>query len=45
MSATLNIYDIISKVKLLDKEEQFTLLERLIALLKKNESSDTSVKF
>lgn len=36
MSATLNINDILSKVKGLDKAEQLTLLERLCALIQKN---------
>ena len=38
MSSTLNIHDILSKVKELDKDEQLTLLERLVALIRKNES-------
>ena len=38
MSSTLNIHDILSKVKELDKDEQLTLLEKLIALIRKNES-------
>lgn len=38
MSASLNISDILSKVKMLNKEEQFALLERVVALIKKNET-------
>ena len=38
MSSTLNIHDILSKVKELGKDEQLTLLERLVALIRKNES-------
>lgn len=44
MSATLNLHDILSKVKELDKKDQFTLLERLVALIRKNESANTPVK-
>lgn len=39
MSQTLNIHDIHSKVKKLDKEEQFTLLEQIAALIRKDETS------
>lgn len=44
MSATLNINDILSKVKELDKEEQLTLLERLVALIRKNETVNSPTK-
>ena len=38
MPATLNIHDILSNVQKLDKEEQLTLLERLVALIRKEEA-------
>jgi hypothetical protein len=44
MPASLNINDILSKVKELGKEEQFTLMERLVALLKRNETVRKPVK-
>ena len=44
MSATLNIQDILTRVKELDKDEQLTLLERLIALIKKGETIKTPTK-
>lgn len=44
MSTTLNINDILSKVKELDKDEQLTLLERLVALIRKNEATKTPIK-
>lgn len=44
MSATLNIHDILSKVKELDKNEQFTLLERLVAIIRKNDISEAPTK-
>lgn len=39
MSATLNVHDILSRVRELDKDEQFTLLERLIALIRKHKDA------
>ncbi len=39
MSAALNVHDILSRVRELDKDEQFTLLERLIALIRKHENA------
>ncbi len=39
MSATLNVHDILSRVRELDKDEQFTLLERLIALIRMHEDT------
>ena len=39
MSATLNVHDILSRVRELNKDEQFTLLERLIALIRKHEDA------
>ena len=44
MSTALNIHDILSKVKKLDKEEQLTLLERLIALIRRDETLSKSTK-
>jgi hypothetical protein len=44
MPASLNINDILSKVKELGKEDQFTLMERLVALLRRNETVHKSVK-
>jgi len=44
MPATLSIYDILSKVKMLDKEEQLTLLEMIVALIRKNETQITPTK-
>ena len=44
MSGTLNIHDIISKVKQLDKDDQLTLLERLVALIRKNEAAKSPTK-
>ena len=44
MSATLNLDNIFSKLKEVDEKDQFTLLERLVALIRKNESTNTSVK-
>lgn len=39
MPAALSIKDILAQVKNLDKEDQFTLLERLVALVRKHEGS------
>lgn len=44
MSATINLNDILSKMKELDKEEQFTLLEKLVTLIRKNETVTTKAK-
>lgn len=41
MAASLNINDILSQVKQLDKEDQLTLLQRLAALLKRTEATKT----
>ena len=38
MSTTLNIRDILSKVKKLGKDDQLTLLESLAAIIRKNET-------
>lgn len=42
MSASLNINDILSQVKQLDKEDQLTLLQRLVSLLKRTEATKLS---
>lgn len=39
MSTAINIHDILSKVSKLDKEEQVTLLEMLVALIRKDDST------
>ena len=44
MSVTVTIQSILSKVKELDKEEQLTLLEKLAAVIRKNEVSTTPTK-
>ncbi|MEP7109666.1 MAG: hypothetical protein ABI760_16850 [Ferruginibacter sp.] len=44
MPATLNLHKILSKVKDLDKEEQFNLLEKLVALIRKNETTSSPAK-
>jgi hypothetical protein len=38
MAASLNINDILSQVKQLDKEDQLTLLQRMAYLLKRRET-------
>ena len=44
MAASLNINDILSQVKQLDKEDQLTLLQRMAYLLKRKETKrDTSI--
>lgn len=42
MAAPLNINDILSQVKQLDKEDQLTLLQRLASLLKKAEAKQAA---
>ena len=44
MSASLNIHDLLSRVKELNKDEQLTLLERLVALIRKSETIKTPIK-
>ncbi len=44
MPETIDIHDILSKIKELDKEEQFTLLERLVGLLRKNDAPGIPLK-
>lgn len=39
MATSLNINNILSQVKQLDQEDQFTLLQRLASLLKKTETT------
>jgi hypothetical protein len=42
MAESLNINDILTQVKQLEKEEQLTLLQRLVSLLKQNEITKTA---
>ena len=42
MAALLNINDILSQVKQLNKEDQLNLLQRLIVLLKKKEVTNSA---
>jgi hypothetical protein len=42
MAASLNIDDILSQVKQLDKEDQLTLLQRIAYLLKRRETKKTT---
>lgn len=42
MAASLNINDILSQVKQLDKEDQLTLLQRMAYLLKRGETKKTT---
>jgi hypothetical protein len=42
MPASLNINDILSQVKQLDKEDQLTLLQRMAYLLKRRETKKTA---
>lgn len=42
MAASLNVNDILSQVKQLDKEDQLTLLQRMAYLLKKGETKKTA---
>jgi hypothetical protein len=44
MPATLNIQNILSQVRRLDKGEQFSLLERLVALIRKSDESTNPIK-
>jgi hypothetical protein len=44
MPTALNIQDILSQVRQLGKDEQFTLLERLIALVRKGEKAPKAAK-
>ena len=44
MPTVLNIQDILSTIKKLDKEEQLTLLERLVVLIRKGETQNKSPK-
>jgi hypothetical protein len=41
MAASLNINDILSQVKQLDKEDQLMLLQRMTYLLKRRETKNT----
>ena len=42
MAASLNINEILSQVKQLDKEDQLTLLQRIAFLLKRAETTKTA---
>jgi hypothetical protein len=42
MAASLNINDILSQVKRLDKEDQLTLLQRMAYLLKRKEPTQAT---
>lgn len=42
MAASLNIDDILSQVKQLDKDDQLTLLQRVAYLLKRGETKKTT---
>lgn len=44
MPTALNIHDILSKVKKLDKQEQLTLLEKLATIIRKNEQTIAPAK-
>jgi len=44
MSDTLNIQDILSMVKELDRDEQLALLERFVAIIRKNEVPKTNTR-
>jgi hypothetical protein len=37
MPATLNLQDILSNIQKLDKAQQFTLLEKLVAIIRKDD--------
>lgn len=41
MAASANINDILFQAKKLDKDDQLTLLERLVQLVKKNQNKST----
>lgn len=43
MPATLNVNEIYSQVRQLDKEQQLTLLERLVLLIRKKEQKSDAV--
>ncbi len=44
MKAELNLSEILSQVKRMNKEEQLTLLEKLILLIRKTETSNKTTK-
>ena len=44
MATALNIHDILSKIEKLHKEEQLTLLEKLVSLIKKKEMQNEPTK-
>jgi len=44
MSAILNVQDILNQIKRLDKSEQFSLLERLVSLVRKSDEPSNTIK-
>ncbi len=44
MSASLNIHQILSSVKKLEKEDQLTILERLVAIIRQEDDVKKSKK-
>jgi hypothetical protein len=44
MSAILNVQDILTQIKRLDKSEQFSLLERLVSLVRKSDEPSNAIK-
>jgi hypothetical protein len=43
MPATLNLQDILSNIQKLDKAQQFTLLEKLVAIIRKDDTTKKPV--
>ncbi len=44
MPTALNLHDILSTIQKLDKEQQFTLLERLVAMIRKEDTQNKPAK-
>ncbi len=44
MPETIEIHELMSKIRNLDKEDQFTLLERLVAIVRKNDELEKKTK-
>jgi hypothetical protein len=44
MSATLNLYEILTRIKELDSDQQNSLLEKLKTLVRKNKQTDKPEK-
>ena len=40
MSVGIDIHELISKIRNLDKDDQFTILERLVAIVRKHDEID-----